>query len=100
MEGTGGTMAKITTQNLAQAKEAAGMLLDQLGLPAYLFEVEPREQGEWRVRVDCAVGDAWRSLVIPVDAERLLDTASNPAARDQLLRDWSRTLGRDSLPSY
>jgi hypothetical protein len=86
-------MVGITTRNLAQAKEAAAMLLEQLGLSAYLFEVEPREDGDWRVRVDCASDDGWRSLVIPIDAERLLDSASNSMTRAQVLNDWTRTLG-------
>jgi hypothetical protein len=86
-------MAHITTRNLAQAKEAAGMLLDELGLAAYLFEVEPREDGDWQVRVDCAADGGWRSLVIPVDAEQLLDAAINPTARALMLEHWSRTLG-------
>ncbi|MBI3896874.1 MAG: hypothetical protein HY308_01100 [Gammaproteobacteria bacterium] len=92
-------MVNLTTLNLAQAKEATGMLLDQLGLPAYLFEVEPCEGAHWQVRVDCAADDGWQSLTIPVDVKRLLDSATNPRARAQMLADWARTLGVYRRPS-
>lgn len=82
----------ISTRALTQAKEATAGLLEQLGLEAYLFEVEPRD-GPWEVHVDCALSDGWQSLTLPVDVTRLLDTRSNEALRLQVLQDWRARLG-------
>lgn len=82
----------ISTRALTQAKEATAGLLEQLGLEAYLFEVEPRD-GPWEVHVDCALRDGWQSLTLPVDVTRLLDTRSNEALRLQVLQDWRARLG-------
>lgn len=88
----------ITTRALTEANEATAGLLDQLGLDAYLFEVEPRE-GPWEVHVDCALGDGWQSLTLPVDMTRLLDTRSNEALRLQVLKDWRARLAACRYPT-
>jgi hypothetical protein len=88
----------ITTRALTEANEATAGLLEQLGLEAYLFEVEPRE-GPWEVHVDCAVGDGWQSLTLPVDMARLLDTRSNEALRSQVLNDWRERLAACRYPT-
>lgn len=78
----------ITTRELAQAKEAVSMLLDQLEVAEYLFEVEPRN-GLWEVRIDCAAEGAWQSLTLPVDVTDLLQVEHNPTRRQQLITEWS-----------
>lgn len=71
----------LTARNLAEAKETVGELLEQLGLTAYLFEVEPRED-RWEVRVECAHNSAWQSSVFTVE-----DTALRASRTDRLVRD-------------
>lgn len=87
-----------TTRALTEANEATAGLLEQLGLEAYLFEVEPRE-GPWEVHVDCALGDGWQSLTLPVDITQLLDTRSNEALRLQVLKDWRARLAACRYPT-
>jgi hypothetical protein len=74
-------MRDLTARNLAEAKETVGELLEQLGLTAYLFEVEPRED-HWEVRVECAHNSAWQSSVFTVE-----DTALRASRTDRLVRD-------------
>lgn len=80
-----------STDDLLKATEAARVLLDQLRLAAYTFEVEPRE-GEWEIRVECAVAEGWQSSVLAVDKALLLASAQDPDAREHLLADWGKHL--------
>lgn len=77
----------ITTVELARAKEAVTVLLEQLGLAAYLFDLEWHEDS-LLLRVDCAVCEGWQSLSFPVDKALLVLSANDPGAREQLLADW------------
>lgn len=86
----------ISTRELIEAKEATSGLLEQLGLEAYLFDVEPRE-GPWEVHVDCPLHGAWLSVTLPVDVAQLLSTRSNAAVRAQMLEDWRERLTARSI---
>lgn len=86
-------MAQITTRDLAQTKEAVAGLLEQLGLSAYVFEVEPRDDGApWEVRIDCAASGGWQSLSLPIDADRLLQAAAEGSVRADMLSEWRNAL--------
>ncbi|MDX1251097.1 MAG: hypothetical protein IDH49_02345 [Gammaproteobacteria bacterium] len=76
---------------LAAAKGAAAALLDELGLEAYLFEVEPRE-GQWELRVECAVEAGWESVMLPVDKPKLLASREDAAVHAELLAAWRERL--------
>lgn len=88
----------ITTRELAQAKEAVALLLEQLGLPAYLFDVEPRT-GPWEVRIDCAADGGWQSLTLPIAVEELLQVPANQTVRQNVLARWRETLGACTKPT-
>lgn len=85
-------ITRITTRELAQAKEAVGLLLEELKLSAYLFEVEPRN-GPWNVQIDCAASGCWQSLTLSVDVAELIDVVNNASARNNLLGRWRQELG-------
>lgn len=76
---------------LATAKEAVFALLDELGIEAYLFEVEPRE-GQWEVRVECAIEPGWESVMLPVDKFKLLTSREDAAVHAELLAAWRERL--------
>lgn len=44
---------RLSEKELNEARDTVQTLLEQLGLAAYLFEVEPRTD-HWEVRVECA----------------------------------------------
>ncbi|MCL4470112.1 MAG: hypothetical protein ACYC05_07010 [Sulfuricella sp.] len=79
-------MADVSVADLAQAKTAVGALLEELGLSAYLFAVEPRE-GAWAVIVECATDSGWQRSELQAGAE-LLAGLGDPAARAELLDQW------------
>lgn len=82
----------LSTVELAQARTAVAALLEQLGLTAYLFEVEPRD-GAWEVRVECATAaKEWQSVVFPVDREQLGASIADETLRRKLLAQWAKHL--------
>lgn len=83
---------EVSTEELRRAKEAAEDLLEEMGLAAYLYEVEPTS-GPWLVRVECAVSDgAWQTAELPVEKDQLLLAAGDSRIRAALLEDWGGEL--------
>lgn len=74
-----------SSTDLIKAKEAVATLLDAVGMQTYLFEVEPRLNAAWLLRVECSSDGEWVSTVIEVDKDELLASLDNPAARARLL---------------
>ncbi len=81
----------LSVTQLTQARQAVAQLLEALGLDAYLFEVEPRD-GDWEVKVECAVPDGWESVSLTMAAEDLLRAGEDPSARRALLQRCEKTL--------
>jgi hypothetical protein len=86
----------LSTKNLTDAKETVGQLLDQLGLSAYLFEIEPDAE-RWKVRVECPRNSGWQSSLLMVDDNMLRACRTDRFARDHLLGEWrERLTARDA----
>ncbi len=81
----------VSTRELAQAREIVGRLLDELRLDAYVFEVEPGEEG-WEIRVECAVVDGWEACRLQALRSALLKAGDDPALRQGLLEEWAEVL--------
>lgn len=73
---------------IAAAREQVATLLDELGLAAYLFEIEPGAE-QWQLKVECAVGagDEWESISLPISKERLLASAEQASTRRALIEE-------------
>ena len=81
----------LTTIELARAREATSLLLDELGLKAYLFEVDITD-GQWLVKVDCALdGGGWQTVVLPARDIPLV-IRGDEEARAKLLASWRERL--------
>jgi hypothetical protein len=81
----------VSLQELSRAKDAAGALLDQLGLEAYLFEVEPRD-GDWLVRIECAIDEGWQTTSLAVGRARLLTSRRTAGCGPLCCRSGGRGL--------
>lgn len=77
--------------DLRRAREAAEGLLEEMALAAYLYEVEPG-QGDWWVRVECAVSEGWQTVELPVAPDRLLAASGDARVRSELLAEWGGEL--------
>jgi len=80
---------KLSSEALLQSRDATQALLEQLGLSAFLFEVEPGEV-VWRVRVECAVNSAWQSTTLDVDKQELLNSRTDKDVFQRLLVEWRK----------
>jgi len=81
----------LSARELAQVREVVGRVLEELGLEAYLFEVEPHE-GQWDIRVECAVDDGWETCRLSADKEYLLRGTDDPVVHEVLLDNWREAL--------
>lgn len=74
---------------LARARETSAALQDELGLDAYLFEVEPRDE-QWELKVECAVAaeGAWESTTLRVPKDMLLMSQDDASIRQCVLTEW------------
>jgi hypothetical protein len=82
---------QFSEKTLIEARETVQALLDQLGLAAYLFEVEPRTD-HWEIRIECAPNSGWQSSVLNVDEQTLLACRFDAAARDRMLNELRKHL--------
>jgi len=79
----------LSIAELDQAREATTGLLDELGLDAYLFEIEPHDD-QWELKVECAVEEegAWESITLPVAKEMLLASQDDASIHQRILTEW------------
>lgn len=80
-------MAAPTEADLAPARAAVGTLLENLGLSAHLYAVEPRE-GRWAVIVECATESGWQRTELQAGPELLAAICGDAEARVALLAQW------------
>lgn len=83
---------EVSAEELRRARETAEDLLEEMGLAAYMYEVEPAS-GPWMVRVECAIPDGgWQSVELPVAKDQLLAAGGDARIRESLLEDWGGEL--------
>lgn len=75
----------ISGSELSAARDEIGSLLEELGLSAYRYEVEPRDRGPWSLIVECRAPDGWQRVELELPAE-LLGTGDAGAHRGALAR--------------
>jgi hypothetical protein len=79
-------MNALSMIDLAQAREVMAELLDEIGLEAYLFEIEPKNT-HWELKLECAMEaqEGWENIKITVPGDILPSSRHNRAARERLL---------------
>jgi hypothetical protein len=77
--------------DIAQARVAVERLLEDLDLRAFVFTVEPKEDG-WQLSVECASGGGWQTISLPVDPQELRDSLHDSGTRERLRERWSERL--------
>jgi hypothetical protein len=84
-------MAEISESDLAQARVAVGALMEDMGVVAHLYAVEPRG-GMWAVIVECATESGWQRAELQAGPELLAAIRGDPDARAALLAQWQAHL--------
>jgi hypothetical protein len=81
----------VSMNELAQAREVVSRVLEELQLDAYLFEVEPHE-GQWEIKVECAVADGWETCRLSAEREYLLRGLDDAVVHGVLVDNWREAL--------
>lgn len=80
-------MAEISETDLANARIAVGSLMEELGITAHLYAVEPRG-GVWAVIVECATESGWQRAELQAGAELLDAIRGDVKAMKTLVSNW------------
>lgn len=83
---------KQSIAEIARVREVATRLLDELQLDAYLFKVEPAEDGLWELAVECAIDNGWERIKLKVNNEYFQHGADDEVFHQLLMDEW-----RDAL---
>jgi len=73
--------------DIRAARIAAERILGELELGSYAFTVEAKESG-WVLSVECAAGEAWQVVSLPVDPASLRASLDDPDVRRELRAAW------------
>lgn len=81
----------VHTAELIQAREAAAEVLREMGMAAFLFEVEPDGE-EWSLNMECATDGGWATVRIPVTRDDLIMARVDPQRRRIMAAAWRQRL--------
>jgi hypothetical protein len=83
----------LSSKELIIAREAATVILEELGLDAYLFEVEPQD-AHYELKVECAceTDGGWASISLTVPRDKLLKGFDDQDIKRQLFEYWAKKL--------
>jgi len=81
----------LSSRDVQGAREAVERVLEELGMRAFAYTVEPKEGG-WSLRIECATDDGWLETTLQVDPVELRSSLGDPAAREKLRADWQARL--------
>jgi hypothetical protein len=78
----------VTSAELASARELIASLLEAMGLDAYLFEVEPKEE-HWELKIECAneEDDSWTATSMQI-ANHLISAAASDHKNKGILHEF------------
>ena len=83
----------LSSTELIKAREAASVLLEELGLDAYLFEVEPQnEHYELKIECACESNGGWATVSLTVPKDKMLQGFDDAAIKRQLYAYWAKKL--------
>ena len=76
---------------LTDIRALVGDLLDGIGLPSYVFDIE-QDESHWIVSVDFPHHDDWAVVDLRLDKTLLRDYLKDPEARRNLESTWKKKL--------
>lgn len=84
----------LSAVELAKARDTARMILDELQLDAFLYEIEPMPSDTWELTIECAcqINGGWERLTIQVPKAMLLDSFDDHTAKERLFEYWKKKL--------
>ncbi len=80
-----------TSSDFIQARLLIDEILDELGIDAYLFEIEPHD-GQWQLKVECAVDEGWGSFSVALDETKVYAGFNGDTARNEIKEQCRQSL--------
>lgn len=80
-------MAEASESDLARARLAVEALIEEMGVTAHLFAVEPRA-GVWAIVMECATETGWQRAHLQAGPELLAAGRGDAQAKAALLAQW------------
>jgi hypothetical protein len=79
--------------DLANARDTANALLEEMQLDAYIFEVEPHNEN-WELIIECAceIDGAWKRITLRVPKKMLLQSFIDEDVKNDLVNYWKKKL--------
>jgi hypothetical protein len=74
-------------QDIRSAREAVERVLEGLGMRAFVYTVERKEE-RWVLSIDCATEGGWQTVALTVDPAELARSLRDPAVLAKLRADW------------
>lgn len=71
-------------EELAQVRNNLDKIFEELGLDAYVYEVEPHE-GLWQLTIECATEDGWERVQFGAKEEYFLRGVDDTIIHDTLI---------------
>jgi hypothetical protein len=84
----------ISTIELAKARDTAMMILEELRLDAFIYEIEPKVGDTWELTIECAcqIDGGWERIMLQVPKAMLLDSFDDDTAKQRLFEYWKKQL--------
>lgn len=82
---------KWSIDELSDIRVVVGRLLDEIGLAAYLFNIE-QDEHDWIITVDYSHEGKWRTTDLRVARSVLRDCLERPESRRRLRSAWKSEL--------
>ena len=83
-------MTRLSTE-LSEAHKTVTILLDELQLEAYLFEIEPTNT-QWQLTVECAINEGWQTVKLKANKDYFQHGADDALLHRFLLDEWQDAL--------
>ena len=81
---------------MAVARNAAATLLEELGVEAYLYSIEPGKDG-WEITIECALAEGWEQVTMTTSLQQLEAAHTDEAIRLSLIQEWRNRLSACKL---
>jgi len=76
---------------ISNARETVERLLDEMGLRAFVYTMEPKED-KWSLRIGCSMEGGWQETTLTINPVELRAALRDPAVRAKTRADWEARL--------
>lgn len=79
------------SNDIRTTRAAVERLLNDMGLPAFAYTVEHKEEG-WTLRIECGGDEGWHVITLRVEPAELCASLVDRQVREKLWTEWAPRL--------